>query len=117
MTNNLLRLIREPTSNKFQYVYTAVYTCHSALAFVCFGRAGENLNWKKYIAVCIDGVEAITGKTSGFILKKCIMTQMEWMHFFLQRYAFATKNNLKNVSSEAVKIIILKVENPYYENN
>lgn len=69
----------------------------------------EKLDWKKCIAVCSDDAKAITGKNGGLIVKlKEIMPHMEWTHCFLHRHALAAKkmpDNLKNVLSEAVKIV------------
>lgn len=69
----------------------------------------EHLDWNKCISVCSDGARAITGKNSGLMVKlKELMSHIEWIHCFLHRLALAAKkmpDNLKNVLSEAVKIV------------
>jgi hypothetical protein len=59
--------------------------------------------------VCSDGARAITGKNNGLIVKlKELISHIKWTHFFLLRLAFTAKkmpDNLKNMLSEAVKIV------------
>lgn len=68
-----------------------------------------DIDWKKCIAICSDGAQAMTGKNSGLVAKlKSIMPNISWTHCFIHRQALAAKivpSDLNDVLKEVIKIV------------